>query len=64
MPDILFESLWFFVFVCAVLGIVITSMITAPIGAKLTSKLDTTKLKKIFAVFLVLMSIRLIIGLE
>lgn len=53
-----------YVYLPATIGIALTSMITAPIGAKLTAKLDTQKLKKIFAVFLVLVSIRLIIGLE
>ena len=53
-----------YVYLPATLGIVITSMLTAPIGAKLTTKLDTQKLKKIFAIFLVLVSIRMIIGLE
>lgn len=53
-----------YVYLPATLGIVITSMLTAPIGAKLTTKLDTPKLKKIFAIFLVLVSIRMIIGLE
>lgn len=53
-----------YVYLPATIGIVITSMLTAPIGAKLTAKLDTKKLKRIFAVFLVLVSIRMIIGLE
>lgn len=53
-----------YVYLPATLGIVITSMITARIGAKLTAKLDTRKLKRIFAIFLVLVSIRMIIGLE
>lgn len=53
-----------YVYLPATVGIVITSMITAPIGAKLTAKLDTKKLKRIFAVFLVIVSIRMIIGLE
>jgi uncharacterized membrane protein YfcA len=53
-----------YVYAPATLGIVITSMLTAPIGAKLTAKLDTKKLKRIFAIFLVLVSIRMIIGLE
>jgi uncharacterized membrane protein YfcA len=39
-------------------------VLTAPIGAKLTNKLDTAKLKRIFAVFLVLVSIRMMIGIE
>jgi uncharacterized membrane protein YfcA len=53
-----------YVYLPATLGIVITSMITARVGAKLTSKLDTMKLKRIFAVFLVLVSIRMMIGME
>jgi len=53
-----------YVYLPATLGIVITSMFTARIGAKLTAKLDTKKLKRIFAVFLVIVSIRMIIGLE
>jgi len=53
-----------YVYLPATLGIVITSMITARIGAKLTAKLDTRKLKRIFAIFLVIVSIRMIIGLE
>lgn len=53
-----------YVYAPATLGIVITSMLTAPIGAKLTAKLDTKKLKRIFAIFLVVVSIRMIIGLE
>lgn len=53
-----------YVYLPATFGIVITSMLTAPIGAKLTSQLDTKKLKRIFAVFLVLVSIRMMIGLE
>ncbi len=53
-----------YVYLPATLGIVMTSMITAPIGAKLTARLDTKKLKRIFAVFLVIVSIRMIIGLE
>lgn len=53
-----------YVYLPATLGIVITSMLTAPIGARLTNKLDTVKLKRIFAVFLVLVSIRMMIGIE
>lgn len=53
-----------YVYIPATIGIAVTSMITAPIGAKLTSKLDVKKLKRIFAFFLVLVSIRMIIGLE
>ncbi|WP_395340260.1 sulfite exporter TauE/SafE family protein [Ningiella sp. W23] len=53
-----------YVYLPATLGIVISSMLTARIGAKLTARLDTHKLKKIFAIFLVLVSIRMLIGIE
>ncbi len=53
-----------YVYLPATLGIVLTSMFTAPLGAKLTNSLDTQKIKRIFAIFLVIVSIRLIIGLE
>lgn len=53
-----------YVFLPATLGIICTSVLTAPIGAKLGQKLDTAKLKKVFAAFLVLVSIRMIIGIE
>ncbi len=53
-----------YVYLPAAFGIVLTSVFTAPIGAKLTRKFDTAKLKRVFAGFLVLVSIRMIIGLE
>lgn len=53
-----------YVYLPASLGIVLTSMLTAPIGAKLTARIDTVKLRRIFAVFLVLVSVRMIIGIE
>lgn len=53
-----------YVYIPAVIGIVISSVICAPIGARLTAKLDTKKIKNVFAVFLVLVSIRMIIGLD
>jgi uncharacterized membrane protein YfcA len=53
-----------YVYLPATLGIIATSILTAPIGAKLGQKLDVAKLKKVFAAFLVLVSIRMIIGIE
>lgn len=53
-----------YVYLPATFGIIATSVLTAPIGAKLGQKLDTVKLKKVFAAFLVLVSIRMIIGIE
>jgi hypothetical protein len=44
----------------AFLGVAITSMICAPIGAWLASKTNVSILKKIFAVFLLLTSLGLI----
>jgi uncharacterized membrane protein YfcA len=62
-PDLPEWSLGY-VYLPATFGIIATSMLTAPIGAKLGQKLDTAKLKKVFAAFLVLVSIRMIIGIE
>jgi uncharacterized membrane protein YfcA len=62
-PDLPEWSLGY-VYLPATLGIIATSMLTAPIGVKLGQKLDTAKLKKVFAAFLVLVSIRMIIGIE
>jgi uncharacterized membrane protein YfcA len=62
-PDLPEWSLGY-VYLPATFGIIATSMLTAPMGAKLGQKLDTVKLKKVFAAFLVLVSIRMIIGIE
>jgi uncharacterized membrane protein YfcA len=45
----------------AFLGIIVASALMAPIGAKLAHKLPADKLKKLFAVFLVLIGIEFII---
>jgi hypothetical protein len=45
----------------AFLGIIAASALMAPIGAKLAHKLPADKLKKLFAVFLVLIGIEFII---
>ncbi|WP_338067771.1 sulfite exporter TauE/SafE family protein [Alteromonas sediminis] len=48
----------------ATISIAATSVMFAPMGAKFGQKLDTAKLKKIFAVFLILVSIRMIWGIS
>jgi uncharacterized membrane protein YfcA len=51
-----------YVYLPASLGIVITSVFTAGLGAKMGARLNTQLLKKIFAGFLVLVSLRMILG--
>lgn len=53
-----------YVYLPATFGIIVTSVLTAPIGVKLGQRLDVAILKKVFAAFLVLVSIRMIIGIE
>lgn len=52
-----------YVYLPATLGIVATSVFTAPIGAKLGQSMNTQRLKKVFAAFLVLVSIRMLWGM-
>lgn len=51
-----------YVYLPASLGIVITSVLTAGYGAKLSHSLNTQLLKKIFAGFLVIVSLRMLLG--
>ena len=53
-----------YVFWPATLGISATSIVFATFGAKLGQEINTQKLKKIFAIFLVLVSIRMIWGMS
>lgn len=53
-----------YVYLPATFGIVVTSMFTANVGARLGQKMNTDWLKKLLAVLLVAVSIRMIIGLE
>ncbi|CAI8246305.1 MAG: Uncharacterised protein [Glaciecola sp. HTCC2999] len=62
VPDLPAYSLGY-VYLPATLGIVLSSVFTAPIGAKIGQSMDTQKLKQIFAIFLVLVSIRMLIGI-
>lgn len=40
-----------------------TSMLLAPVGARLAHRLDTTRLRRVFAVFLAVTSLRMFYGL-
>ena len=51
-----------YVYLPACAGIVITSVFTARIGAKISHHLNTQMLKKIFAGFLVVVSLRMLLG--
>ncbi|QYJ76228.1 sulfite exporter TauE/SafE family protein [Shewanella sp. FJAT-52076] len=51
-----------YVYLPALLGIVSTSMLTAPLGAKAASTWPTAVLKKIFAALLTLIGLRLVMG--
>lgn len=51
-----------YVYVPALLGIASASMLTAPFGARWAHRLPTSTLKKIFAVFLVIIGIRMLLS--
>lgn len=46
----------------ALLGIIVTSMLFAPVGARLAHKLPAAKLKKIFAMLLAILGVRMLLG--
>ena len=46
----------------ALVGITLTSMLSAPLGAKLAHTLPTDMLKKVFAVFLTLVGVKMLLG--
>lgn len=52
-----------FVYLPALLWLVVASVLTAPFGAKLTHRLPVERLKKIFAVFLYIISAKMLVGL-
>jgi uncharacterized membrane protein YfcA len=52
-----------YVYMPALLGIVSASMLTAPIGVKLAHSLPVDKLKKIFAVLLIIVATRMLISI-
>ncbi|WP_108944318.1 sulfite exporter TauE/SafE family protein [Shewanella halifaxensis] len=49
-----------YIYLPALIGIVTTSMLMAPVGARAATTLPTTKLKKAFAVFLTLVGLKLV----
>ena len=51
-----------YVYLPAFLGIVLASSLTAPAGARLAHRLPQARLKKVFALFLLLVSLRFILG--
>lgn len=51
-----------FVYWPAFAGIILTSMLTAPLGAKLAHRLPSRTLKKIFAIFLAILGIRMLLS--
>lgn len=49
-----------FIYLPAMVGLVVFSMLTAPTGAKIAHKLPVAKLKKVFAAFLLIMATRML----
>jgi uncharacterized membrane protein YfcA len=54
---------WGFVYLPALAGLVVASVLTAPLGAKLAHRLPVAKLKKIFAALLLVLGTRMLAGL-
>lgn len=52
-----------FVYLPALAGLVLTSVLTAPLGAKAAHRLPVQRLKKLFALFLVLIGTRMLLSL-
>lgn len=51
-----------FVYWPAFIGIVVTSILTAPLGARLAHRLPAYTLKKVFAIFLAILGIRMLLA--
>ena len=49
-----------YIYLPALLGIVLTSAFTAPLGAKMTQRLPVLTIKRVFGVFLLLVSAKMI----
>ena len=54
---------WGFVYLPALAGLVLASVLTAPFGAKLAHRLPVAKLKKIFAALLLVLGTRMLLSL-
>lgn len=52
-----------FIYLPALLGLMVTSVFTAPFGAKLTHRMPVERLKKVFAVFLYIIAAKMLAGL-
>ena len=52
-----------YVYLPALAGIVVTSMLTAPLGVRLAHSLPVDRLKRVFAVLLLVMGTRMLIGI-
>lgn len=53
-----------FVYLPALLGLMVTSVLTAPYGVKLAHRLPVERLKKIFAIFLYIIAAKMLVGLS
>jgi uncharacterized membrane protein YfcA len=51
-----------FVYFPALLGIALASMLTAPVGVRMAHALPVARLKKLFAIFLLIMGLRMLIS--
>jgi len=51
-----------FVYLPALAGIALASMATAPVGVRMAHALPVARLKKLFAIFLLIMGVRMLIG--
>jgi len=51
---------WGYLYLPALIGLVVMSMLTAPLGAKIAHMLPVAKLKRVFAVFLFIMASRML----
>ncbi|WP_460312161.1 sulfite exporter TauE/SafE family protein [Aliiglaciecola aliphaticivorans] len=56
------EASFGYIYLPAALGIVLTSIFTAQTGAKISHRLNTQRLKQIFAAFLVIVSVQMFLG--
>lgn len=54
---------WGYVYLPALVGLVLASVLTAPFGAKLAHRLPVAKLKKIFAALLLVLGTRMLVSL-
>jgi uncharacterized membrane protein YfcA len=51
-----------YVYLPALLGIIITSSLFAPVGVKAANKLPVSTIKKAFAIFLMLVAVKMILS--